>query len=59
MDLTFTEGRHFGETSLAIYELDGDTLRLCRAAPGDPRPTTFKSTPGTGTAFMTYSREKP
>ena len=30
----------------AIYSLDGDTLRICSAAAGKPRPTKFESKPG-------------
>jgi uncharacterized protein (TIGR03067 family) len=30
------------ETSQGIYELDGDTLKVCFALPGQARPTEFK-----------------
>ena len=48
-----------GQTSLAIYELVGDTLRICRAAPGKARPTEFASKPGSGLTLMSYQRAKP
>ena len=32
-----------GETMHCLYEVEGDTLRLCMAAPGAPRPTEFKT----------------
>jgi uncharacterized protein (TIGR03067 family) len=35
----------------AIYEFDGDTLKLCGAR-DDPRPTGFKSEAGSRTTFM-------
>jgi uncharacterized protein (TIGR03067 family) len=38
MDLTFTEGPQTGKTALGIYKVEGDTYRLCRAAPGKPTP---------------------
>jgi uncharacterized protein (TIGR03067 family) len=59
MDITYTEGDLKGQTSRAIYELDGDTLRICRAAPGKARPTEFASKPGSGLTLMTYQRGKP
>jgi uncharacterized protein (TIGR03067 family) len=59
MDITYTEGDLKGQTSLAIYELASDTLRICRAAPGKPRPTEFASRPGSGLTLMSYQRAKP
>jgi uncharacterized protein (TIGR03067 family) len=59
MDITYTEGDLKGQTSRAIYELDGDTLRICRAAPGKARPVEFASKPGSGLTLMTYTRDKP
>jgi uncharacterized protein (TIGR03067 family) len=59
MDITYTEGDLKGQTSLAIYELVGDTLRICRAAPGKARPTAFASKPGSGLTLMSYQRAKP
>jgi uncharacterized protein (TIGR03067 family) len=59
MDITYTEGDLKGQTSLAIYELVGDTLRICRAAPGKARPTEFASKPGSGLTLMSYQRAKP
>jgi uncharacterized protein (TIGR03067 family) len=58
IDLTFTEGGLKGKTALGIYELKGDTFRLCRAGPGKGRPTKFSSKPGSGHALMAYKREK-
>jgi uncharacterized protein (TIGR03067 family) len=58
IDLTFTEGDLKGKTALGIYELKGDTFRLCRAAPGKERPSEFSSKPKSGHALMTYKRVK-
>jgi uncharacterized protein (TIGR03067 family) len=58
MDLTFVTGPQAGKTSLGIYEIDGETFRLCRAAPGHPRPKSFTSEPGSGHALMSYRKEK-
>jgi uncharacterized protein (TIGR03067 family) len=44
MAMRIEEGpaRHRGQTTLCIYELDGDTLRWCAAGPGsDERPPAF------------------
>lgn len=54
LDQTFTlGGGGVGKTSLWIYELKGDTLKVCAAAPGDPRPTEFK-----GNTLAVYKRQK-
>lgn len=45
--------------ALCLYELDGDTLKICRPAPPsrlEPRPAKFAS--GDGNALMTLKREK-
>jgi len=58
LDLTFTEGPEKGRTSLGIYELDGETLKICLSLAGSTRPTEFASKPGSGFAFETLKREK-
>ena len=57
IDLTFTEGPNRGQTAPGIYEVRGNTYRLCRAEPGKPRPATFAAGAGSGLALMTYRRE--
>jgi uncharacterized protein (TIGR03067 family) len=58
LDLIFTEGPEKGSTSLGIYELDGDNLKICLSLAGSTRPTEFASKPGSGFAFETLKREK-
>jgi uncharacterized protein (TIGR03067 family) len=58
LDVTGTEGPNKGKTFLAIYELDGDTLRICYDLSGKSRPTEFKTTEGTQLFLVTYKREK-
>jgi uncharacterized protein (TIGR03067 family) len=59
MDLTGTDGPNKGKTFLAIYEHDGDTLRVCYDLSGKNRPTEFKTKEGTQLFLVTYKREKP
>jgi len=53
-----TEGPNQGLTFPAIYELDGDTLRICYDLSGVKRPTEFKSIAGTKLYLVTYVRIK-
>ena len=55
-DVKFHKGPHTGETSLGIYELDGDTWRICIGLAGVKRPTRFAAEPGTGHALETLTR---
>jgi len=59
MDITGTDGPNKGKTILAIYERDGDTLRVCYDLGGKNRPTEFKTKEGTQLFLVTYEREKP
>jgi len=44
IDLTIVEGRGKGKTQLGIYELEGETLRICMGDEGSKdRPTKFGS----------------
>ena len=47
------------DTILAIYELEGNILRVCWSPLGKERPTEFASKPGTGHALVVLKREKP
>lgn len=58
MDITGTEGPNKGKTFLAIYQLDGDTLKICYDLSGKGRPTEFKTTEGTSLFLVTYKRGK-
>jgi uncharacterized protein (TIGR03067 family) len=59
LDIIGTEGPNKGKTILAIYERDGDTLRICYDLSGKARPTEFKTKEGTQLFLVTYKREKP
>ena len=58
MTITGTDGPNRGKTFPAIYELKGDTLRICYNLSGAKRPTEFKSVAGTKLYLVTYNRRK-
>ena len=58
MTVTGTAGPNIGKTYPAIYELNGDTLRICYDLSGTKRPTEFKSIAGTQLYLVTYNRKK-
>jgi uncharacterized protein (TIGR03067 family) len=58
IDATVTEGDGKGTTMLGIYELDGDTHRVCFDPEGKKRPTGFKTTADTGQFLIMAKRVK-
>jgi uncharacterized protein (TIGR03067 family) len=58
IDMTPSEGPNTGMPRHGIYEVDGDTLRVCYAAYGKARPTAFASRPDSGVVLVTYRRVK-
>jgi len=58
MSITGTDGPNAGKTYPAIYELKGDTLRICYDLSGAKHPTEFKSVAGTKLYLVTYNRKK-
>jgi uncharacterized protein (TIGR03067 family) len=58
IDVTFADGPDKGKTVHGIYELDGDTYRVCMGLPGKSRPTAFESKPGSGHVLEVLKREK-
>jgi uncharacterized protein (TIGR03067 family) len=58
MTVTGTAGPNQGKTFPAIYELKGDTLRICYDLSGAKRPTEFKTVADTKLYLVTYSRKK-
>jgi uncharacterized protein (TIGR03067 family) len=58
LDITGTEGPNKGRTILAIYERNGDTLRVCYDLSGKSRPAEFKTTAGTRLFLVEYKLQK-
>ena len=58
MDATDTEGLDAGKVVKAIYELSGDTLRVCYALEGAERPAEMATKEGSPLLMLTYKREK-
>jgi uncharacterized protein (TIGR03067 family) len=58
IDYTMTEGPTKGKTHLGIYELDGDTVKFCFAAPGKDRPTDFTAKEGSERTLSVWKRDK-
>ena len=58
MDVSGEEGPNKGKTFPAIYEHDGDTLKICYDLEGKKRPTEFKSAPETKQFLAVYKRKK-
>jgi uncharacterized protein (TIGR03067 family) len=59
MDIIGADGPNKGKTFLAIYELNGDTLRVCYDLSGKARLTEFKTEKGNLLFLATYKRAKP
>jgi uncharacterized protein (TIGR03067 family) len=58
VSITSTEGPMKDKTLEAIYDLDGDTLKVCYALDGKEAPKTFESKEGTQTFYVVYKRSK-
>jgi uncharacterized protein (TIGR03067 family) len=59
LDATTSSGPMKGEVSRAIYEVKGDTLRICWALSEKPRPKTFESKKDSWHVLTIYKRVKP
>jgi uncharacterized protein (TIGR03067 family) len=58
IDYMMTEGFTKGKTQLGIYELTGDTVKFCFAAPGKDRPTEFTAKEGSQYTLSVWKRDK-
>jgi uncharacterized protein (TIGR03067 family) len=55
IDMAIGEGK---PTVLGIYQLTGDSYRLCYARPGKDRPKEFSAREGTGCTLSVWQRAK-
>jgi uncharacterized protein (TIGR03067 family) len=55
-NLRFDTGPETGNTSYGIYELDGDTWKICLTLRGGTRPKKFATKTGSGLALETLKR---
>ena len=59
IDMYFPNGTELPKLSKGVYELDGDTLKICRhQMPGEDRPTQIGSWPNTNLFVVTWKRKK-
>ncbi len=56
-DLRFEQGPEKGNTNFGIYELDGDTWKICLATRGSERPKEFAAPRGKEIALETLQRQ--
>lgn len=59
LDIKGEEGPNKGKTIPCIYELDGDTLKVCYDLSGKKRPAEFKTEKDTLLFLAVYKRQKP
>lgn len=57
-DLLFDKGPEAGKKSLGIYELEGDTWRICLGLTGKRRPVKFAAEQGSGHALEVLERDR-
>lgn len=58
MDVTMLDGPAKDKVSAAIYEFKDGQLYICVAPPGQPRPTSFESKPGSNTSLTVWKLNK-
>jgi uncharacterized protein (TIGR03067 family) len=60
IDFLIKKGDAAGKKQLAVYELDGDALKVCTAEPGDEeRPKALEAKAGKGVTLFRLKRVKP
>ncbi len=59
MDIKGVDGPNKGKTILAIFELNGDILKVCYDVGGQKRPAEFQTKEDTLLFLVHYKRQKP
>ena len=57
-DVSITNGPRKGQTALGVYEIDGDSFKVCLPFRSKERPAALVSKPGSGCLFYVFKREK-
>jgi uncharacterized protein (TIGR03067 family) len=58
MDILLERGPDSGKVQLAIYALEGDSLRICGAQPGLDRPRDFETRGKKGVTLLILRRQR-
>jgi len=58
MDINITKGKDEGKKQYGIYELDGDTMKVCFTPPEEERPKDFTTKEGSKNVVMLFKRQK-
>jgi uncharacterized protein (TIGR03067 family) len=58
LDIVCKQGPDKGKTLPAIFEVDGDTMRICLSIKDKERPKDFVSKPESGTVLETWKKAK-
>jgi uncharacterized protein (TIGR03067 family) len=59
MDILGVDGPNKGKTILAIFELNGDSLKVCYDVGGQKRPAEFQTKEETSLFLVHYKRQEP
>lgn len=59
IDVSFVSGPDEGKTLQGIYELNGDSLKICWSEKGTKRPDKLATTPDSARTLHTLKRAKP
>lgn len=58
LNMKFDAGPEKGNTNLGIYQLDGNTWKICLSTRGEVRPSEFSAPAGSGFVFETLTRSE-
>lgn len=58
LDIVCMEGPDKGKTLPAIFEVEGDSLKICLTIKGKDRPVAFVSKPDSGTVLESWKKAK-
>jgi len=58
VDIEGVDGPNAGKVFKAIYEIDGDKLKVCYDLGGGDRPKAFKTSAGSSEFLLVFKREK-